>query len=177
MHCTAHYQSPLGDILLAADDVGAVGLWFQGARYYARCLSPENAPKETPVLQSLRSWLDVYFSGRSPDFRPPIHMVGTPFQIEVWRLLQEIPYGATTTYGALAAKLAKAHGKAHMSARAVGAAVGKNNLGLIVPCHRVVGADGSPVGYAGGIERKLRLLKLEGGDQDGSPLSERSTAP
>lgn len=168
MYYTGHYQSPLGDILLSADDVGAVGLWFQGARYYARCLPPDSEPRETPILQSLRDWLDVYFSGRAPDFQPPIRMVGTPFQVEVWSLLCQIPYGATTTYGALAAKLAKAHGRAHMSARAVGAAVGKNNLSLIVPCHRVVGAHRSPVGYAGGIDRKLYLLQLEGGDQEWS---------
>ena len=109
-------------------------------------------------------WLDVYFSGKMPDFMPPLHPIGSDFRQEVWALLLQIPYGQTTTYGALAARLAAKHGTARLSAQAVGGAVGHNPISLIIPCHRVVGVSGSLIGYAGGVERKIQLLKLEGAD-------------
>lgn len=164
MMFTAHYPSPLGNILLAADETGLTGLWFDGEKYYAAGLDPQSMERETPPLAAARRWLDVYFSGNMPDFTPPLHPIGSTFRQEVWALLLQIPYGQTTTYGALAARLAAEHGKARMSAQAVGGAVGHNPISIIVPCHRVVGADGSLTGYAGGIERKIQLLKLEGTD-------------
>ena len=150
---TAHYQSPLGEILLAADEVGLTGLWFDRAKYYAAGLAPQSTECETPPLTEAKRWLDVYFSGKMPDFMPPLHLIGSDFRRRVWKRLLEIPYGQTTTYGALLGDGA--------SARAVGGAVGRNPISIIVPCHRVIGADGSLTGYAGGVDRKIRLLALE----------------
>ena len=161
MQYTTFYESPIGRILLAADDTGLTGLWFEGQKYFARCLGRESEEKELPVFAEAKRWLDIYFSGKEPDFTPPLHFIGTDFQKEVWEILCAIPYGQTMTYGAIADQLAKKHGLSRMSAQAVGGAVGHNNLSIIVPCHRVVGSDGSLTGYAGGIERKTFLLNLE----------------
>ena len=162
MEYTASYMSPLGKILLAGDDMGRTGLWFEGQKYYARGLSPDHEERELPVFLETRRWLDIYFSGREPDFMPALHMTGTRFQKRVWELLLKIPYGEVTTYGRLAGELAGAMGRDHMSAQAVGGAVGRNPVSVIVPCHRVTGADGSLTGYAGGLDKKLRLLQGEG---------------
>ena len=161
MTYTQHYDSPLGGILLAADEEGLTGLWFDGQKYFARTLPKEYAESETPVLREAKRWLDIYFSGREPDFMPPLRPVGSAFQQAVWALLLEIPYGETTTYGALARKLAEKQGLTHMSAQAVGGAVGHNDISLIIPCHRVVGKNKKLVGYAAGLERKEYLLALE----------------
>ncbi|MDE6639194.1 MAG: methylated-DNA--[protein]-cysteine S-methyltransferase [Acetatifactor sp.] len=162
MQHTVTYQSPLGKILLAADNIGLTGLWFEGQKYYACGLDREHDEKKVPVFEEVRHWLDIYFSGKEPDFMPTIHMTGTTFQIEVWGILRRIPYGETVTYGEIAKKLARERGLSEMSARAVGGAVGHNPVSVIVPCHRVVGAGGSLTGYAGGIDRKIKLLMLEG---------------
>ena len=161
MQYTTFYESPIGRMLLAADDAGLTGLWFEGQKYFARCLDLETEEKELPVFAEAKRWLDIYFSGKEPDFTPPLHFTGTDFQKEVWEILCAIPYGQTMTYGAIADQLAKKRGLSRMSAQAVGGAVGHNNLSIIVPCHRVVGSDGSLTGYAGGIERKTFLLNLE----------------
>ena len=161
MHYTTFYESPIGRMLLAADDTGLTGLWFEGQKYFARCLDRETEEKELPVFAEAKRWLDIYFSGKEPDFTPPLHFIGTDFQKEVREILCAIPYGQTMTYGAIADQLAKKRGLSRMSAQAVGGAVGHNNLSIIVPCHRVVGSDGSLTGYAGGIERKTFLLNLE----------------
>lgn len=162
MNNTASYMSPFGDMLLACDEIGLTGLWFEGAKYYAGNLSLEHTKKETPVLKEARRWLDIYFSGKEPDFLPQLHLTGSPFQLSVWKILQQIPYGKTVTYGEIAKRLAEERGLPHMSAQAVGGAVGHNRISIIVPCHRVVGSDGSLTGYAGGIDRKAGLLRLEG---------------
>lgn len=177
MHYTSMYDSPVGEILLAADDTGVVGVWFKDEKYYAYRLDKENEPKETPIIIELKRWLDIYFQCKKPDFEPPIHMIGTPFQIEVWNILHEIPYGATTTYGKIAEKIAENRGLERMSAQAVGTAVGKNSINLIVPCHRVVGANNSLAGYAGGIDKKIYFLKLEGGYKEQYYVPKHSTAP
>lgn len=161
MMYTLHYDSPLGGILLAADEVGLTGLWFDGEKYFADTLDPEHKAQETPILREAKRWLDVYFRGQEPDFTPPLHPIGSPFRQEVWALLLQIPYGQTTTYGALAKQLAAMHGLARMSAQAVGGAVGRNEISIIIPCHRVVGTNGSLTGYAGGIDKKAKLLTLE----------------
>lgn len=161
MQYTTHYRSPLGGILLAADETGLTGLWFDGAKYYAAGLHPDAEAKDTPVLEHAKEWLAVFFSGREPDFLPPLHMTGTLFQLAVWNILQEIPYGQTVTYGAIADKIAVQNGLPHMSAQAVGGAVGHNKISIIIPCHRVVGTDGNLTGYAGGIDTKAALLRLE----------------
>lgn len=171
-----HYDSPLGRILLAADERGLTGLWFEGQKYFARTLPTECEERETPALADAAHWPDVYFSGHEPDFTPPLHPAGTPFQRTVWALLGQIPYGEMTTYGALAQTLATRVGLASMSAQAVGGAVGHNPVSIIVPCHRVVGADGSLTGYAGGIERKIVLLCLEGADTARFRIPKKGTA-
>lgn len=159
---TMHYDSPLGKILLAADEEGLTGVWFETQKYFAAKLPPEHEEGTTPVLGDACRWLDVYFSGREPDFTPKLHLIGSDFRQAVWALLLQIPYGKTTTYGALANQLAEKHGQRRMSAQAVGGAVGHNPISIIIPCHRVVGADGSLTGYAGGLDTKARLLAVEG---------------
>lgn len=164
MKYIAHYQSPIGGILLAADEAGLTGLWFDGGKYYADHLDPEHVEKDTPILEQAREWLTIYFSGREPGFLPPLHMVGTPFQLSVWKILQKIPYGKTVTYGEIAKEIAALKGLPRMSAQAVGGAVGHNRISIMIPCHRVVGTSGSLTGYAGGIDKKVKLLTLENTD-------------
>ena len=176
MQYTSTYQSPLGEILLACDGIGLTGLWFQGEKYYALGLDKEHEERETPVFAEAKRWLNVYFSGREPDFMPPIHMAGSPFQLSVWEILRQIPYGRTTTYGEIAKRLAADRGLPRMSAQAVGGAVGHNEISIIVPCHRVVGANGSLTGYAGGVDKKLRLLQLEKTDMTGLFVPTKGTA-
>lgn len=163
MQYTSRYRSPLGEMLLAADETGMTGLWFAGQKYFARHLDKEQVEKEIPLFTTVKQWLDVYFAGSEPDFTVPLHFTGTAFQNEVWGILCAIPYGRTTTYGEIAKQLAARRGLPHMSARAVGGAVGHNPISILVPCHRVVGAGGSLTGYAGGLERKRCLLALEQG--------------
>ncbi len=161
---TSKYTSPLGGILLAADEVGLRGLWFDGQKYFARDLPDERTERETTVLSEAKRWLDLYFGGQEPDFLPPLHPVGTPFRQAVWEILLRIPYGKTVTYGEISKQLAEKMGLERMSAQAVGGAVGHNKISIIIPCHRVVGSNGSLTGYAGGIDRKIKLLELEHAD-------------
>lgn len=161
MQYTSRYASPLGSILLAADDIGLVGLWFEGQKYSANGLEKTHEEKEIPLFAKVKRWLDVYFSGQAPQFTVPLHFIGSDFQKEVWELLCTIPYGQTTTYGAIAKQLAAKRGLPQMSAQAVGGAVGHNKISIIVPCHRVVGKNSSLTGYAGGIDKKAELLRLE----------------
>lgn len=164
MQFIINYSSPIDRLLLACDEIGLTGLWMEGQKYYARGLAAEFEERETPVFKEAIQWLDLYFSGRIPDFLPPIHLIGSPFQLSVWEILQKIPYGTVTTYGEIAKKIAAERGLSHMSAQAVGGAVGHNPISVIVPCHRVVGTNGSLTGYAGGVEKKIKLLELEGAD-------------
>lgn len=176
MTATFHYDSPLGDILLAADDEGLTQLSFNGQKDFPH--QPDSAQEQPthPVLVSTQRWLDSYFAGKIPDFTPPLHAQGTDFQCAVWRLLLDIPYGDTTTYGALAAEIARLRGRARMSAQAIGGAVGRNPIGIIVPCHRVIGAGGNLTGYAGGLDKKVALLTLEGVDMSHLFLPKKGTA-
>lgn len=166
MNCyNCRCKSPLGQLVLTADDIGLTGLWFNDrafleGRREAGTWLPEG--QTTPIIDQARRWLEIYFSHTRPDFMPPLHLEGTPFQIEVWELLLKIPYGETVTYGRIAKEIAAARGIPRMSAQAVGGAVGRNNIPIIVPCHRVMGGDGSLTGYRGGLETKRRLLRLEG---------------
>lgn len=156
-----YYSSPLGNILLSADEGGLTGLWFEQQRHFATFLTGCERTANLPVFNEVRCWLDAYFAGYNPNFTPQLHMIGTDFQRSVWRILLTIPYGQTATYGQIADRLATERGLAKMSARAVGGAVGRNHISLIIPCHRVVGSNGNLTGYAGGIERKVALLKIE----------------
>ncbi len=173
-----HYDSPLGGMLLSADDKGLTGLWFDGQKYFAYGLEELEAceEQENSILTEAKRWLDIYFSGKEPDFDLPISLSGTDFQKKVWGILCTIPYGKTMTYGQIAAQLAAEQGAAHMSAQAVGGAVGHNPLSIIVPCHRVVGTNGSLTGYAGGIDRKIKLLTLEGVDTSRFFVPKKGTA-
>ena len=151
-------------------------MWFDGEKFYADGLDPEHEEKELPVFETARKWLDIYFTGKEPDFMPPVHMIGSPFRLSVWELLRKIPYGETVTYGELAKMVAEKRGLSRMSAQAVGGAVGHNEISIIVPCHRVVGSDGSLTGYAGGVDRKERLLTLEGVDMEKLFVPTKGTA-
>lgn len=161
---TNDYESPLGRILLAGDEQGLTGLWFQGSRYFGLGLKKEAHRRETDYFNQAKNWLDIYFSGRNPGFFPQMHLVGSDFRNRVGEIMLRIPYGQTVTYSWIADQLAKECGLERMSAQAVGGAVGHNPISIIVPCHRVVGASGSLTGYGGGILRKKALLELEGND-------------
>ena len=158
---TYKYKSPLGRILLAADEVGITGLWFEGQKYFGNTLPDKHIPQETEILTEAKKWLDVYFSGEEPKFTPPLHPDGSTFRQAVWQILLQIPYGQTITYGEIARKIAETKNTSRMSAQAVGGAVGHNEIAIIIPCHRVVGTNGSLTGYAGGIDKKISLLELE----------------
>lgn len=161
---STRYSSPVGVLTLAGTDNALVGLWIEGQKYFSDTLT--KTPKQQdnlPVFQKTKAWLDRYFAGERPE---PAELSLAPdgggFRRIVWKLLLEIPYGQTTTYGELAKKVAVLTKKEHMSAQAVGGAVGHNPISIIIPCHRVIGADGSLTGYAGGIELKRQLLLHEG---------------
>ena len=166
MFYIAHYASPVGRLVLASEGETLVGLWLEGQKYFQSTLSGELCNKEDmQIFNVVRAWLDRYFAGQRPDIaKLPLAPKGSEFHQKVWRLLREIPYGEVVTYGALAEKMAQLAGREHMSAQAIGGAVGHNPISIIIPCHRVVGANGSLTGYAGGVEVKLKLLKMEGVD-------------
>lgn len=173
MYHTATYSSPVGNLTLASDGTALTGLWLEGQKYFGgrsgQTLIP--GPEDLPLFQTARTWLDQYFAGARPSpAQLPLAPAGTPFQRAVWEKLQAIPWGSVTTYGALARELDGA------SPRAVGGAVGRNPISIIIPCHRVVGADGSLTGYAGGVERKQRLLIHEGVDVSRFSVPKRGSA-
>ena len=147
----SHYDSPLGMIYMAADKDGLKGVWFEGQKYVASGL-------------------------KDPKFLPSLAPEGSEFRKEVWKILLTIPYGKTMTYGEIGRKVAEMTGKKHMSAQAVGGAVGHNPISILIPCHRVVGTNGSLTGYAGGIEKKIGLLKLEQTDMSGMFVPKKGTA-
>ena len=173
---TCHYDSPLGGILLAAEEKALTGLWFDGEKYFADNLPAEHVQQETPVLAEAKRWLDLYFTGKEPDFMPPLHPIGSAFRQSVWEILRQIPYGKTMTYGEIARQLAGKLGISRMSAQAVGGAVGHNEISILIPCHRVVGMEGSMTGYAGGIDKKVKLLELEHADMTGLFVPKKGTA-
>jgi len=164
MICYGYCESPLGRILLAERDDALFGLWLEGEKYYPDiAVWPEAAEQESPVIRAAKGWLSDYFAGCRPSPSTlPLAPDGTDFQKLIWRQLAAIPYGESVTYGELSRLAAAELGKARMSAQAVGGAVGRNPISIIVPCHRVLGADGSLTGYAGGLDRKLWLLEHEG---------------
>ena len=158
MTYAAYYFSPLGKIILMSDGTALTELDFaEGVPE----VSAVHTQKDLPVFREVCRWLDVYFAGRDPGALPPLAPHGTAFQQAVWNILLGIPYGTTTTYGGIAARIAAARG-GRMSAQAVGGAVGRNPISILIPCHRVIGTDGSLTGYAGGLDKKEYLLRLEG---------------
>ena len=161
---------------MASDGEVLTGLWFDGQKYFAVTLAKEHEEKMLPVFEETDRWLDIYFAGSQPDFLPPLHPVGTAFRQSVWEILLQIPYGRTTTYGEIARQLAEKQKLPRMSAQAVGGAVGHNEISIIIPCHRVVGTNGSLTGYAGGIDKKRKLLELEHTDMTGFFVPRKGTA-
>ena len=166
-YCTT-YISPVGNLTIACDEEQKhiVGLWLEGQKYFLGSL--KEMPKEQagiPVLKKASGWLDKYFAGKRPEISElPLAPIGSAFRQDVWKILCEIPYGGVTTYGEIAKKMAAKMGRETMSAQAVGGAVGHNPISIIIPCHRVVGTNKSLTGYAGGIDKKIKLLELEGVD-------------
>ena len=156
---TTTIESPLGKIQAAACDKGLRGLWFIGQKYFPPGADNWRKEPNHPVFTLLKTWLEAYFDGKNPELKIPLAPQGSEFRQAVWKLILDIPYGKTTTYGAMTSRLISGGRKA--SAQAVGGAVGHNPISLIIPCHRVVGSDGSLTGYAGGIEKKRFLLNLE----------------
>ncbi len=171
-----HYDSPIGGITLASDGTSLIGLWFDGEKYFGDILANDYEEMDLPVFAQTAKWLDIYFSGKDPGFLPPLSMRTTAFRKRVCEIMLQIPFGETMTYGQIAAQIAKENGILHMSAQAVGGAVGHNSISVIIPCHRVVGSDGSLTGYAGGIDKKIALLKLEGADLSDLFIPKRGTA-
>ncbi len=163
MEYTHRCASPLGDILLASDGTALTGLWFEGQRHFAEHLDAAHTEETLPVFDEAERWLELYFGGQEPGPTPPLRPRGTPFQTEVWEILRTIPRGSTTTYALVAGAVEARRGR-RTSPRAVGGAVGRNPISLMIPCHRVVGTGGKLTGYAGGVERKRRLLLLEKAD-------------
>lgn len=166
--------SPLGPLTLAADGQAITGLWMEGQKYFCLGLSDDGKEMDLPVFQQTEAYLAAYFAGSPLPPLPPLRPAGTAFQRAVWALLAEIPYGRTCTYGALAVELRRRGTAA--APRAVGAAVGRNPISILIPCHRVVGAGGSLTGYAGGLARKRFLLELEGVDPTGLHTPTHGTA-
>ena len=161
MDFTHRFNSPLGGITLASDGEALTGLWFDGQKYFAASLEKEHEERMLPVFDLADKWLNLYFSGSEPGFLPPLLMRTTEFRKTVWEILLSIPYGKTMTYGEIADRIAAGRGLSRMSAQAVGGAVAHNAISLMIPCHRVVGTDGSLTGYAGGLEKKIWLLEME----------------
>ena len=158
----SRYDSPVGALLLAERNGKLVGVWMEGQKHLGSLREQTLEFADTPVLVRTKRWLDRYFNGERPQISElPLAPEGSDFRKAVWEILCEIPYGETITYGDIARQIADRLGLARMSAQAVGGAVGHNPISIIIPCHRVVGADGSLTGYAGGIEKKMQLLALE----------------
>ncbi len=174
---TDNYESPLGSILLAGDEEGLTGLWFtQGSRHSGAGLKKYALPRRMDYFDEAKEWLNIYFSGRDPGFFPRIHMTTSDFCNRVGQIMCNIPFGETVTYGWIAAQIAKERGLEKMSAQAVGGAVGRNPISIIIPCHRVVGSNHSLTGYGGGIMRKKALLELEGIDTSRFTIPTKGTA-
>jgi len=166
MHYQSTYQSPFGAISLVSNETSLVALWFDGQKYSQSLLPTEFVQMEDhPTLMAGKKWLDDYFAGKKPSLASlQLAPVGGDFRQQVWKILMEIPYGQATTYGEIAREVARSQGLQSMSSQAVGGAVGHNPIALIIPCHRVVGANGNLTGYAGGIDLKIKLLNHEGLD-------------
>ena len=160
-------SSPLGELWLASDGENLIGVWNNNQKYHGQTLYKEVVEKkDLEIFETTKNWLKRYFNGENPSISELSLKAGnsSEFKKDVWDILCKIPYGQVVTYGDIAKTMAKKRGKARMSSQAVGGAVGHNPISIIVPCHRVVGANGSLTGYAGGIDRKIKLLELEGVD-------------
>lgn len=174
----SNYQSPFGVISLISDENNLLALWFEGQKYSQSLYQAGSIQKgSSPVLTASKKWLDDYFANKKPSSASlPLAPIGGEFRKQVWKLLLQIPYGEVTTYGEIARQVAKIQGRESMSSQAVGGAVGHNPISIIIPCHRVVGSNGSLTGYAGGINLKIKLLELEGLDLSRFSIPKKGTA-
>ena len=161
MDYTYHYSSPIGGITMASNGESLTGLWFDGQKYFASTLSQRHMEKQLPVFDRTCEWLDLYFSGKGPDFMPHVFMCVSNFRRDVYEILMTIPFGETMTYKEVADLIAKKHRIISMSAQAVGGAIAHNPISLVIPCHRVIGTNGKLTGYAGGLDKKEWLLDME----------------
>lgn len=174
---TSHYCSPIGDILLASKDHQLIGLWIKGQKYDLGMSYEFHEKNDEKILIQAKEWLTKYFNGQKPQITDlPLAPIGSEFRQRVWHILCQIPYGEVTTYGAIAKSLAKQTGKSSMSAQAVGNAVGHNPISIIIPCHRVIGANGNLTGYAAGIDKKIQLLQLEKVDMKNFSVPKKGTS-
>ena len=178
MYYLTSYLSPIGEMTIAGDEKSIVGLWLEGQKYFAATIDDESVKKENlPHFIKTKHWLDDYFNNKEPKISAlPLAPYGNDFRQAVWKILCEIPYGEVITYGDIAKKIALDRGKSKMSAQAVGGAVGHNPISIIIPCHRVVGSNGSLTGYAGGIDIKIKLLTHEGLDMSKFTVPNRGSA-
>ncbi len=173
---TDQYHSPLGLITLVCDEEAVTGVWFAEQRHFENALPKDAQEKMHPLLEETKRWLDIYFTGQEPDFCPALRYDSTPFRKMVCDIMRTIPYGKTITYGEIAAAMADKTGIKKMSAQAVGGAVGHNPISILIPCHRVIGANGNLTGYGGGISRKVQLLRLEQVDMTHFFIPKKGTA-
>lgn len=155
-------ESPIGGLLIASNGEAITGLWFEGQKYFADTLEREHEEADIQIFRQTKEWLGAYFAGINPGAVPPVMLEGSLFRMTVWGILMGIPYGSAITYKEIGARVASKLGLGHMSAQAVGGAVGHNPVSIMVPCHRVLGSDGRLTGYAGGLDKKAYLLRLEG---------------
>ena len=161
MNYICKIASPFGMLTVSSSGASVTGLWIEGQKYYAESLTGGAIEKDLPIFESVKEWLDCYFKGQEPAFTPPLAPEGSDFRQSVWKILRHIPYGEVTTYGEIARQLERQSPGKKVSAQAVGGAVGHNPISIMIPCHRVVGTNGSLTGYAGGISAKIKLLQLE----------------
>ncbi|GAA5108118.1 methylated-DNA--[protein]-cysteine S-methyltransferase [Orbus sasakiae] len=179
MFYSSTYSSPIGLITLMSKNNQLIGLWLENEKYFANSVDTIVTPHDNLAVFNLtKTWLDNYFLAKNPTInRLPLAPTGSPFRQHVWHILNQIPYGELTTYGDVAKKVALLMNRKTMSSQAVGGAVGHNPISIIIPCHRVVGSNGSLTGYAGGIDKKIKLLELEGVDLTALFTPTHSTAP
>ena len=178
MYYSTTCSSPIGAITLACHEDQLAGLWMEGQKYHGGTIPETMVPKDDmPIFNAAKKWLAKYFAGEKPSVSElPLAPIGGPFRQEVWNILREIPYGEVITYGEIAKKMALRMGKKTMSSQAVGGAVGHNPISIIIPCHRVVGSNGSLTGFSAGVETKMKLLALEGADLSGFFIPKKGTA-
>lgn len=178
MITTTTYPTPIGLITLASDGANLTGLWKEGQKYHGGTISGKvEAQTDLPIFRLTKKWLDRYFAGERPAISElPLNPMGGEFRQSVWNILCEIPYGKVTTYGEIAKRMAAKMNRTTMSSQAVGGAVGHNPISIIIPCHRVIGANGNLMGYAGGIATKIKLLELEGTDMSYLFAPQKGTA-